>query len=61
MLRIENLLLRGDGIPTPRRVVEESALVQGIEAGNTSVRGSDTKGMDAARHAGEHHESGLGA
>eukprot|EP00903_Cladosiphon_okamuranus_P014466 g13421.t1 len=70
MLRIENLLLRGDGQVSQGRMLEETSLVQGpgtVEnggaGGNSATRSSVGAGTTATSAApnGGHHESGLGA
>lgn len=74
MLRIENLLLRGDGQVSQGRMLEETSLVQGQEtaenggaggggSGSSAAGGSVGVGATATSAApnGGHHESGLGA
>eukprot|EP00752_Nemacystus_decipiens_P006072 g5480.t1 len=72
MLRIENLLLRGDGQVAQGRMLEETSLVQGPGAvnnggggGGSAGGGSGSVGAGATTNSaapnGGHHESGLGA
>eukprot|EP00904_Undaria_pinnatifida_P004685 jgi/Undpi1/14217/HiC_scaffold_9.g03866.m1 len=52
MLRIENLLLRGDGQHTQGRMLEETSLVQGPPNENGSRGGSNgTNGVNGSNHA----------
>lgn len=66
MLRIENLLLRGDGQVTQGRLLEESSLMQGIGGGEGSAAGAagtaggQSVGAPGGHGGAGHHESGLG-
>lgn len=67
MLRIENLLLRGDGQVTQGRLLEETSLMQGIGGGDggpgpgNGPPGNGPPGPGGGGHGvGGHHESGLG-
>lgn len=74
MLRIENLLLRGDGAVTPNPVPEETSLwlgrqENGVAPGGTGPAGGGSKpgvghaggpGGPGVAGNGGHHESGLG-
>lgn len=74
MLRIENLLLRGDGQVTQGRMLEETSLVQGpVENGGGGGAGSGSSGgggggsggggpsAPSTTPNGAHHDTGLGA
>lgn len=74
MLRIENLLLRGDGQVTQGRMLEETSLVQrqgpaenggGSGSGSSAGGGGGSVGSGPAANSaapnGGHHEPGLGA